>query len=313
VVRPLPGGANNRVYRIDTERGPFLGKVYFRDSRDPRDRLGAETAFLELARQRVPARVPRLLASDLGSGTALLEFIRGRKLAPGEVTWSRVAEAVSFFAGLNRDRRSPAARRLPKGSEACFSLNAHLDCVERRLDRLRALKGASPAARDAVDFIRLKLTPAWKSISRSIRSSGLAAGRIARADRCISPSDFGFHNALLKSDGRLCFIDFEYAGWDDPAKTACDFFCQPAVPVDARHLDGFVKGISRGFGRPGKLRERVRALLPAYRMKWCCILLNEFLPVGRARRKFAAKDCDPEGRKADQLGKASAALERLEW
>ena len=25
------------------------------------------------------------------------------------------------------------------------------------------------------------------------------------------------------------FIDFEYAGWDDPSKLICDFFCQPAV------------------------------------------------------------------------------------
>jgi hypothetical protein len=56
----------------------------------------------------------------------------------------------------------------------------------------------------------------------------------------------------------------------------------------------------------------VRTLLPAYRMKWCCILLNEFLPVGGARRKFASEECDPEERKADQLKKAKAALEGID-
>ena len=56
----------------------------------------------------------------------------------------------------------------------------------------------------------------------------------------MSPSDFGFHNALATPGGRLVFIDFEYAGWDDPAKLANDFFCQPAVPVDARFYDDFV-------------------------------------------------------------------------
>ena len=55
----------------------------------------------------------------------------------------------------------------------------------------------------------------------------------------LSPSDFGFHNALLGPDGKLCFIDFEYAGWDDPAKLICDFFCQPQTPVPQAHL-GFI-------------------------------------------------------------------------
>src|SRR5581483_2047702 len=117
---------------------------------------------------------------------------------------------------------------------------------------------------------------------------------IPRAARCISPSDFGFHNALLKPDGKLCFIDFEYAGWDDPAKTVCDFFCQPSVPVDRKHLGRFVEGIIPGFQDPERLEQRIRALLPVYGIKWCCILLNEFLPVGKARRRFASEDCDPE-------------------
>ena len=38
------------------------------------------------------------------------------------------------------------------------------------------------------------------------------------ADRCVSPSDFGFHNAIVRGSGEICFIDFEYAGWDDSAQ-----------------------------------------------------------------------------------------------
>ena len=38
-----------------------------------------------------------------------------------------------------------------------------------------------------------------------------------------SPSDFGFHNILCE-DGRLNFVDFEYAGIDDLAKSARRFF-----------------------------------------------------------------------------------------
>src|SRR5258708_29751946 len=41
---------------------------------------------------------------------------------------------------------------------------------------------------------------------------------------------FGFHNALLRPSQELCFLDFEYAGHDDPAKMVGDFFSQPAIP-----------------------------------------------------------------------------------
>ena len=50
--------------------------------------------------------------------------------------------------------------------------------------------------------------------------------------RCISPSDFGFHNAIKTLDG-VKFIDFEFAGWDDPCKALIDFMLQPKVPITA--------------------------------------------------------------------------------
>jgi hypothetical protein len=57
---------------------------------------------------------------------------------------------------------------------------------------------------------------------------------------------------------------------------------------------------------------RVRCLFPVYQIKWCCILLNDFLPLGRTRRLFARGAADPEQRKAEQLVKARRALDELE-
>jgi len=57
--------------------------------------------------------------------------------------------------------------------------------------------------------------------------------------------------------------------------------------------------------------DRMRLLMPLYRVKWCCILLNEFLPAGAARRRFAGVDDSPEVRQTRQLAKARAMLESL--
>ena len=133
------------------------------------------------------------------------------------------------------------------------------------------------------------------------------SAELAESKRTLSPSDFGFHNALVTADSKLKFFDFEYAGWDDPAKLVCDFFCQPAVPAPPAAFDRFARAVAAGFADPEFHRRRAELLLPVYRVKWCCILLNEFLPVGGSRRAYSAA-ADPDARKAAQLAKARAAL-----
>ena len=66
-------------------------------------------------------------------------------------------------------------------------------------------------------------------------------------------------NALLAaSDKKLRFLDFEYAGWDDPAKLIGDFFCQPAIPAPHSEFERFVvlrqeAGVStEQFGRSNR-------------------------------------------------------------
>ena len=140
-------------------------------------------------------------------------------------------------------------------------------------------------------------------------SGGWTRARLLeRSERCLSPSDFGFHNSLRLPDGTLRFFDFEYAGWDDPAKLVCDFFCAVALPVPPELLPQVVTQVTECVGRPDEAQARIELLLPVYRLKWVAILLNEFMPVGLNRRRFAEPGVDPEVRKVGQLGKAQAML-----
>ena len=141
--------------------------------------------------------------------------------------------------------------------------------------------------------------------------SGIPVDRpLEREAVIVSPSDFGFHNAL--ADGRnLSFLDFEYAGRDDPAKLVCDFFCQPEVPVPQTYFSCAVERIVAGLGLPDPHRLRCAALLDLYRVKWTCIILNHFLPLGAARRSFADLGASA-ARCAEQLAKAVAMLNAVE-
>ena len=310
-VERLPGGGNNRVYRVETASCPLLLKEYFRHPADPRDRLGAEQAFSRFAWDHGIRALPQPLGCDREAGLGLYEFIAGRKLAPGEVTAAHVDAAAAFFADVNRHRGDPAAAALPLASEACFSLAEHLACVDRRLHRLATIEPESDHHRHAAALVAERLLPAWDRVRSAVVAGSLPLEAPLAADaRVISPSDFGFHNCLATPAG-LKFIDFEYAGRDDPAKAVCDFFCQPAVPVPREHLERFLATAAAAAGDAG-LRDRVALLLPVYELKWCCIMLNEFLPVGDDRRAFARSNERLETRRLNQLRKVEAVLARFE-
>jgi len=313
-LTPIARGSNNRAFELHAGGSAWLLKAYFRHPSDPRDRLGAEFGFCSFAWDAGLRCVPRPIAADREAGLAVYEFVRGRHIGPADVGADAVKQAADFFRQINLRRFCPAARALPAASEACFSISEHLARVSGRVARLGAITAGSPAERDAAALVARRLTPAWERIRAATlasRSAGDPNSALPESARMISPSDFGFHNALLENDGRLRFLDFEYAGWDDPAKTVCDFFCQPDVPVPARFMDDFARLAVPPDQADPLFRARVELLMPVYRLKWCCIVLNEFVASDAARRRFARPGGDSEERKRGQILKAEAILAAL--
>jgi phosphotransferase family enzyme len=308
----LAGGRNNRVYRIEMENGPPLVlKRYFSDPRDTRDRLGVEWNFMNHAWSRGVRAVPKPLACDAAASAGLYSFVEGRRLTASALTSDHIGAAIDFVLAVNKLPR-PA---LAPGSEACFSLAEHIATVERRVARLGGLDGGVPYAKEAQWLLSAKLFPAWAAVKARLEAGAAAAGltldeMVGSNAICLSPSDFGFHNALLDETGKLTFLDFEYAGRDDPAKLVSDFFCQPEVPVPLAFHARFVDRLSEGLALDAAAVARCRLLLDTYQIKWTCIILNDFVPLGAARRAFA-EDSAWAQRCAEQLAKAEAKLAAL--
>jgi hypothetical protein len=308
-------GGNNRIFRVDTTSGTYAAKQYFRHEGDARDRLAAEFAFLTYASVAAPGLVPRPYARNPDSGFALYEFVEGRGFDAGSIGLPEVDAAIAFFRALNAPQARPAAAVLPQASEASFSVSGHLEHIDRRVGQLQAISPGSEIDRAGSALIR-SLAARWRHLAQAVRESATALGWDASrplppGQQCVSPSDFGFHNALRTGEGRIRFLDFEYAGWDDPAKTAGDFFAQLAVPVPGDYFEHFVSSIMQSFPDAEGLATRARLLRPVYQVKWCCIALNVFLPVHLARRRFANPALDEAALKQAQLAKAEAILQSL--
>lgn len=296
----IKGGRNNRGYKVDTTMTRYFLKEYFRGDDDSRNRLLGEFEFCSFVQSRKISEGAKVLICDADAGIALFEYIDGVKCSKEDLTLSRVLEAARFFNRLNQHKNCVEALTLNNASEACFNPMAHLKCVSRRIEKLSRIPNNQDINAEVLAFVQEKLSPSLESIEKKFHATMIPFSN-TREQRFLSPSDFGFHNMLIDRQNRLRFVDFEYAGWDHPVKMICDFFCQPRLPVPIEWLGAFIEESIGQFTKLRELQNYIPLFYSLYRLKWCCIILNEFLPEGKQRRSFSANATEMEKQKRHQL------------
>lgn len=305
-------GGNNRLYRLDTDQGPVALKLYPATQGDSRDRLGAESGALAFLGRHGVGPVPRVLATDRAANLALYQWIEGEP--PARPAPAQVAAAADFAARLKDLRVADGAAALPLASEACLSAAELVTQLHHRLDRLRPAM-AEAQLEDARPFLTERLEPAVAAfvarMEQGYQARGWAVDALLPAGRrTLSPSDFGFHNALADAAGRLVFLDFEYFGLDDPVKLAADFVLHPGMRLADGDKAAFLAALAATFRDDDGYADRLILLYPLYAMRWCLIMLNEFLPERWQRRALAGMR-DRDGALRTQLGKAAALLSAI--
>jgi thiamine kinase-like enzyme len=267
----IGGGGNSRIYKL---AGSYAGKVYFQPKR-----LDVEFAASQFMWKHGIHCVPQPIAAD--EKIAVYEFIEGSKPVPTATDIDAAVDFLFRLKGLTGD--------FPRAAEACFSVREIIANIESRFARLADV----PELREFQPlFDRLRKIPDSPA-----------------EERMLSPSDFGFHNALRRPDGSLVFLDFEYFGWDDPAKLVCDFLLHPAMDLS----DDLKRRFYRQFVTNKNLAKRVETVYPLFGLKWITIMLNEFLPEDLQRRGFASNvPIDRAAAQARQLDKARRMLARIE-
>ncbi len=311
VAVPLGRGGNSRVYRIESAIRHYVLKAY--PAADGRERLRRECAALEfLNAQGLEGSVPRPLAADEAGCFGLYSWLDG---APIEGhTPSDIDQMTAFAALLHRLSKVEVAHSLGEARESCLSAAELLRQIDARLKRLDTVITTSSTL---ADFLADRFMPALAAARSRLASLYDAADipleqTLAPRDRMLSPSDFGFHNCLRQNDGRLVFLDFEYFGWDDPVRLVIDFLCHPAMTLEAADRRRFLDGTSVFLDPDPNYRRRLAASAPLVALRWCLILLNEFLPDHWHRRNQAGGSPDWTAAKTRQLGKAVKMLERHE-
>ena len=305
-VKKLEGRGNSRIYKLSfNKKNSILLKDYPDLSIDPRPRLITEVSALKLVEDL--NKTPKVVAFDELQNIALYEWIKGENLY--KIEDHHITQALGFIESL-QDLNVKDSWGL--ASEACLSAKQLLTQINFRLDRLLKTKN-----KDLNDFLICTFKPllskVWERSEKNWPSDNLKKD-LPKSMQVFSPSDFGFHNAILKENGDLAFFDFEYFGRDDPVKLMADFIWHPGMKLKNLQKIDWLKGAISIFDSDPELVLRFKSAWPMYGLRWSLILLNEFVNEGWQKRVYANLNLkyQYENRLIDQLNKAKLICEQVQ-
>ncbi|MBV9119300.1 MAG: hypothetical protein JOZ39_01225 [Chloroflexi bacterium] len=308
-LRRIGDGRNSRVYRVLCGNEVLAAKFYFGTTADGRGRLATELAALEFLWRHGWRSIPEPLLADESRQLAIYGFIAGQPICAAAASAEDIRQLVAFLAKLHDLSEHPEASAMPVAAEAFFTLPEILQNLEMRLARLTNPGPGGPAYEALSRFLTDQFLPALACFGDRAREIGVP--ELPHGQRTLSPSDYGFHNALRRDSGEIVFLDFEYFGWDDPAKLVSDIQLHPQMQLAPERSLQLMTGLREIFGAHRGWRHRVEALYPLFALKWCLILLNEFRPEQIARRQFVDGQDDAEACQLRHLEAAQQALRSL--
>ncbi len=289
-------GKNSVIYKINcTDFSEYAIKKY---SQDNRNRLHNEFAALEFLCNNGIKYVPKPIAKDELSNFGIYEYINGKNMRDNKIFSKDLGSAINFINDIKLLIKTKEAKKIGNASAACFKFSDYVDIIEKRLSRLIEVEDPHLS-----NYLNSVFIPIYNNIKESF--IGKEFNEIKDYERTLSPSDFGFHNAIKKDRDEIIFIDFEYFGWDDPAKLISDFIINPGMNLDDKLKKQFVQNMLLTFDQENIL-DRLMVTYPLCGLIWCLIFLNEFVPEYLNRRDFASSV-----KKENQLEKSKTLLEKI--
>ncbi|MDA1260200.1 MAG: hypothetical protein O3A20_06210 [Planctomycetota bacterium] len=268
----------------------------------------AESEFraLELMSETDPRRTPMPLYLDPTGRFMMPSFLEGARPERRHVMQS--AAFISALASLKKPKDYPEA------ADSRRRLADYPVYLERRFKRTR--EGAAELGHaSALAFLDVRLKPCADRLTadfdRSARAKDLRLEEsLQDCERILSPSDFGFNNALAGHRSRLSFVDFEYFGQDYPAKLAGDFVHHAAerALLELRRL--FVLELAKSM--PPGFSRRFELVQDLIGLEWILIVFNMLAPEARARWRFSDPKLDERALVAQRLKRAAKMLDSID-
>ena len=276
----LLGGINNPTYLLKNESTRFVLKKITTDPTPIFDRYLAEKQFLHLANTIGDINTPKLIDFYDADRILILEY-----LGPDEnidiikIDEQKINECIKFIQKINSKTELSKEIVQQRAADCYLDLNGHIENINSRILSFDVNHLSDEYKFNASKLLFL-LNKKWKILKEDTLKFidiNPDKNKIDKSFLIISPSDFGFHNVIIRRRTNY-FIDFEFSGWDDPAKLYCDFILQPKIPIP-RCFHALLKKELMNKKYLIKYNDRIDILYKLLEFKWHTIkysFLNKY-------------------------------------
>ena len=271
-IEKLKGRGNSAIYKLHLfNKNKLALKIYPEISYH--DRLKSEFKSTEIFKELNIKNVQRPVAFNTLLDVASYDWIDGDSFSTYGV--KELEASLSFLRTLHENSHAKQFTNFPMAADSCLKGLDIEKQIQRRLSQLDLL---SVEGSELEQFLTNEFKPiaqeiiSWSKFSWPIHPSYIES--IQKDKLILSPSDFGFHNSLRSQNENLIFHDFEYFGWDDPAKLISDFSHHAAMNLSKEIEEFWFQESAKIYGH--ELIDRLRAVWPLHGLNWCLIILNEF-------------------------------------
>lgn len=271
-ARKLTGGINNPTYLINNKEARFVLKKIKTAPTPTFDRYLAEKQFLHLTNTIGVLNTPKLIDFYDSERILILEYIEpDNNLELKNVNVQQINACIKFLHEVNSKKELSINLVEQRAAESYLDLNGHLDNINSRILNFNTHHLSDDNKNNANELLIL-LNNKWeilKDETLNFIEMNPNKNNIDKSFLIISPSDFGFHNVVI-SKGINYFIDFEFSGWDDPAKLYCDFILQPKIPIP-KYFHTLVKHKFLNKIYLAEYKDRIDILYNLLKFKWYLI------------------------------------------
>lgn len=278
-ILTIHGNANSTAYKVNTEHNSFFLKIYPNEkiNQGEPSRFTRETNFLEYINAAKLKNVPELIYKSQKHQTILTSWNKGEEIK--EISSDTLQAMIKFIANSNKHLHMMEAQRITQAKDSWQNSTSSVNDVKKRWRKLIKETTKKKKGYEAIELLK------YVNIEERIEDVAALLERKTKEDhwrgstikQILSQSDMSINNTKKNGDV-YSFFDFEYAGWDDPAKLATDILYHPDHQLTEQDEVQCVKMMRKyGIFRDNGAEQRIMDTRELAKIKWLLIMCNIYI------------------------------------
>ena len=272
----IKGGRNNKVILLKQKKFKIILKKFKNQHSTKYSRFLTEKIFLEFLKRKKIKNIPKVIFENKEKKIICFRYIDGKQIF--KVNKEHLNRCLKFLIKININTTYKNFN-FQLASDRCLSLDDHIKTCEIRILRLikKFQNRKNNKSKKIQEFLKNKIFKSFKKVILEVNnkySKSEKKKKLRKKHLILSPSDFGFHNIISKKNN-LFFIDFEYAGWDDPIKLLCDFFLNPDYLISRNDKKYFLEKFMYYFKNKMINFKDFEIIYKLHFLKWVCVIISQ--------------------------------------